>query len=230
LWVERFDDVPRKRIGPICAIAGALALFVGTWMHPMNADPNVPVDAFTGYAGSTTWVTGHLGQLLGVILMTAALVLLLRRLSDGPAAEYAVLANAGAIAGLAAAAALQAVDGVALKVMVDGWSAASAADKQMFLRSAVAVRQIEIGLASVTSMLFGVTVSLYGVTVWIDRRFPRWIAIGALAGGLPTALAGVAIAYTGFSNLEMNLSLPGGSLFIVLMLSIGIYGLRESIF
>jgi hypothetical protein len=221
---------PRKRIGPVCAIAGALALFIGTWMHPMNADPNVPLAAFTEYAGSTGWVTGHLMQLFGVMLMTAALVLLLRRLSDGPAAEYAALANAGAVAGLGAAAALQAVDGVALKVMVDNWAAASPADQQMFFRSAVAVREIEIGLASVTSMLFGATVSLYGVAVWIDSRFPRWIALGSWAGGLLTALAGVAIAYAGFSNLEMNLNMPGGSLLILLMVSIGIYGLRNSIF
>jgi hypothetical protein len=95
---------PRMRIGPVCAIAGALALFIGTWMHPMNADPNVPLAAFTEYAGSTGWVTGHLMQLFGVMLMTAALVLLLRRLSDGPAAEYAALAHAGAVVGLGAAA------------------------------------------------------------------------------------------------------------------------------
>ncbi len=109
---------PRNRIGPVCAIGGAIALFIGTWMHPMNSDPNVAVAAFSEYAAADTWVTGHLMQLLGVTLMTAALLLLLRRLSDGSAAEYVVLATAGAIAGLATAAALQAVDGVALKVML----------------------------------------------------------------------------------------------------------------
>jgi len=51
-----------------------------------------------------------------------------------------------------------------------------------------------------------------------------------LAGGIPTATAGVATAYTGFSNLTMNLNLPAGLLLILLMLSIGIYGWRNSIF
>ena len=219
-----------NRIGPICAIAGAVTLFVGTWMHPMSADPNVAVAAFAEYATADTWVTGHLMQLLGVILMTAALVLLLRRLFDGPAGEWAVIAAAGAVAGLAAAAALQAVDGVALKAMVDGWAGASAADKPMFFHSAFAVRQIEIGLASMTSLLFGLTVSIYGIAVWLDGRFPRWIAVGALAGGLPTAAAGVAIAYTGFSEIAMDINLPAGSLLILLMLSIGGYGWRNPIF
>ena len=221
---------PRNRIGPVCAIGGAISLFIGTWMHPMNSDPNVAVAAFSEYAAADTWVTGHLMQLLGVTLMTAALLLLLRRLSDGSAAEYVVLATAGAIAGLATAAALQAVDGVALKVMVDKWAASASTEKPIFLRSAFAVRQIEIGLASMTSIFFGVTVSLYGVAVWLDGRLPRWIAIGALAGGIPTATAGVATAYTGFSNLTMNLNLPAGLLLILLMLSIGIYGWRNSIF
>ncbi len=130
---------PRNRIGPVCAIGGAISLFIGTWMHPMNSDPNVAVAAFSEYAAADTWVTGHLMQLLGVTLMTAALLLLLRRLSDGSAAEYVVLATAGAIAGLATAAALQAVDGVALKVMVDKWAASASTEKPIFGVAAAAL-------------------------------------------------------------------------------------------
>ncbi|HKV56406.1 MAG TPA: hypothetical protein VJN94_17360 [Candidatus Binataceae bacterium] len=218
------------RIGPVAAIGGALLLFIGTWMHPMNADPNDPLAAFAEYAAADHWVTSHLLQLFGVLLMSAALVLLLRRLDDGRAAVWAVLGTAGAIAGLAAAAALQAVDGVALKVMVDHWALAPAAVKPLFLQAAFAVRQIEVGLASVTSLLFGLTVSAYGVALWLDRRFPRWIAALAIAGGVPTALAGVAIAYSGFSDLAMGLNLPAGSLLILLMLLVGGYGWRHPVF
>src|SRR5689334_3275503 len=112
-----------SKAGPVAAIAGALLLFVGTWMHPMDADPNVPVAAFTEYAGAHYWVAGHLTQFFGVLLMSAALVLLSRRLSDGQGAEWAALASAGVMASVAVAGALQAVDGVALKVMIDSWSA-----------------------------------------------------------------------------------------------------------
>jgi hypothetical protein len=221
--------IPSK-VGPVAAIAGAFLLLIGTWMHPMDADPNVPIAAFTEYAAAHHWVAGHLMQLFGVLLMSAALILLLRRLFDGPAVQWSVLASAGVVTSLAAAAALQAVDGIALKVMVDSWAAAPASGKPLFLQTAFAVREIEIGLASVTSLLFGLTVSTYGGALWLDGRYPRWITALALAGGVPTAIAGIAIAFTGFSNLAMGLNLPAGIMLLLLMFFVGIYGWNHSIF
>lgn len=110
--------------GPGAAILGAVLLFVGTALHPMDADPNVPLAAFAEYAADRHWIASHLLQLAGVALMVAALVLLSRALADGPAAAWAALGQAGAIASLGVAAALQAVDGIALKAMVDAWAAA----------------------------------------------------------------------------------------------------------
>ena len=92
---------PDSRIGPIAAIAGAVLLFVGTYLHPTSADPNVPLAAFTEYASSGHWVAIHLMQLFGVVLIAASLVLLSRRMADGPAAEWATLGAAGAIASVA---------------------------------------------------------------------------------------------------------------------------------
>ena len=56
-----------SRIGPSAAIAGAIVLFIGTYLHPMSADPNVPRAAFAEYAASQHWVAIHLMQLVGVI-------------------------------------------------------------------------------------------------------------------------------------------------------------------
>jgi uncharacterized membrane protein (DUF2068 family) len=119
---------------------------------------------------------------------------------------------------------------VALKVMVDSWAAAPTSARPLFLQTAFAVRQIEIGLASVTSLLFGLTVSVYGAALWLDARFSRWIGVLAIAGGVPTAIAGVVIADSGFSNLAMGLNLPAGSLLILWMLLVGAYGWRHSAF
>jgi hypothetical protein len=199
-------------------------------MHPMAADPNIPIAAFTEYAAAHHWVGSHLTQLFGVLSMSGALILLLRRLSDGAGADWAALATAGVIVAAAAAAALQGVDGVALKIMVAHWATAPASGKELLLETAFAVRQIEVGLASVTSLLFGLTVSMYGGTLWIDGRFPRWIGALALAGGIPTALAGIVMAFTGFSNLAMGINLPAGLLLILLMLLVGVYGWRHPIF
>ena len=196
----------------------------------MNADPNVPIAAFTEYASAHYWVASHLMQLFGVLLMSAALLLLLRRLFDGPGAEFALLATAGVIVGLAAAAALQAVDGIALKVIVDRWAAAPAAARPLYFQAAFAVRQIEIGLASMTSLLFGLAVSMYGGALCRDALYPRWFAGLSFAGGIPTAIAGVVMAFTGFSNLAMAINLPAGLLLILLMFVLGVYGWRHSIF
>jgi hypothetical protein len=211
---------PISRIGPVAAIVGAVLLFVGTYLHPMGADPNVPLAAFREYASSSHWVAIHLMQLFGVVLIGASLVLLSRRMSDGPAAEWATLGAAGAIASLAIAAALQAVDGVALKFMVDMWAATP---EPALFSAALAVRQIEVGFASMTSLLLGLTAAIYGIALWIDGRFPKWIAAVAIVGGVPTAIAGVVMAHTGFSNQAMVVGMPSNALLIVWMIVLGVY-------
>lgn len=78
--------------------------------------------AFTEYAADRNWVASHLTQLSGVFLMVASLILLTRRIAGGPAGSAATLGAVSAAASLAVAAALQAVDGIALKVMVNTWA------------------------------------------------------------------------------------------------------------
>ena len=207
----------------IAAISGALILFVGTYLHPMDADPNDPLAAFTEYAGSRIWVAGHLLQLLGVMLILTAMILLSRLIADGPAASASILGALGATASLAIAGALQAVDGVALKSMVDRWASATGNDKAMLFHAAFAVRQIEIGLASIASIVSGLTFSIYGAAILIDRRFPVWLGALAILGGILTAIAGVVIAYTGFSWLDMAIGMPANTLLLVWMVALGIY-------
>jgi hypothetical protein len=216
-----------SRIGPIAAIGGAVVLFVGTFLHPMDADPNVPVAAFTEYAAAHHWVASHLMQLFGVAMIVAALVLLARHMADGPAAEWAALGMAGAVASLAVAAALQAVDGVALKVMVDNWAVAPEPARAALFHAAFGVRQIEVGLASMTSLLFGLTASLYGIALLIDRRLPRWIGACAIVGGGATAIAGIVIAHTGFSALAMDINMPANSLLMLWMVAVGVAAWRH---
>lgn len=132
-----------------------MLLFAGTYLHPMQADPNDAVAAFTEYAADRFWIASHLTQLAGVALMVAALLLLARQLETASGAVWSRLASAGAVASLALAAALQAVDGIALKAMVDTWAAAPAAQKEVAFYAAFAVRQVEVGLASIVSLLFG---------------------------------------------------------------------------
>lgn len=107
--------------------------------------------------------------------------------------------------------------------MVDRWAAASAADKGMLFLAAFAVRQIEIGLASMLSLLTGMTTTIYGVVLLSDRTFPKWLGGLAILGGLPIAVAGIIMAYSGFSDSAMTLNLAASSLLLIWMLLVGVW-------
>jgi hypothetical protein len=211
-----------RRIGATCAIAGSVLLFIGTYLHPMTADPNDVVAAFTEYAANRLWVASHLTQLAGVALAVAALLLLARQLEAASGTGWSRIAGGGAIASLAVTSVLQAVDGIALKVMVDTWAMAPASQKEIALHAAFAVRQVEIGLASTVSFLFGLTVIVYGVALLVDHTYPKWLGGLAIVGGLLSTVAGVVMAYTGFSKLAMAINMPATSILLVWMLTLGV--------
>jgi len=113
------------RLGSVAAVAGAAVLFASTLLHPMSRDPNNAPEAFADYAADSFYVWTHLGQFAGFALLGAALVALAATFEPGRAAAWARIGLASTVAGVAVAAALQAVDGVALKVTVDRWAAAT---------------------------------------------------------------------------------------------------------
>jgi hypothetical protein len=114
-------------------------------------------------------------QLAGITLAVTALLCLSQQLETANGRGWSRLATEGAIASLALSASLQAVDGIALKATVDAWAAAQAAQKEAAFYAAFAVRQVEIGLASMTSLLFGFTVSAYGIALLADHTYPKWV-------------------------------------------------------
>ena len=208
------------RIGAVYAIAGAVLLLVGTWLHPMPADPNKAIQAFAAYAEDRLWVASHLAQLVGIVLALGALVILARELETSGAAVWARLASAGAFASLALAAALQAVDEIALKAMVENWAAA--VQKESAFQSAFAVRQVEIGMASVLSLVLGATATLFGMALLDGLKYPRWIGGLAIAGGASTVLSGVVMAFSGFSDLEMAINMPASAVLVAWVIALGV--------
>ena len=103
----------------MCAIGGAIVFLIGTNLHPLGADPNDAAAAFMEYVADHVWIASHLMQLLGVALMVVALLFLAQELKCAGGKRWARIAAGGAIASLGVAAVLQAVDGIALKAMVD---------------------------------------------------------------------------------------------------------------
>jgi Domain of unknown function (DUF4386) len=216
------------RLGPPLAVTGVGLLIVGTALHPMQADPAVAEAAFAEYAADRHWVTSHLIQLAGVWAMIASLLLLARGLDTGPAAPWAALGRAFGIAGIAAAAALQAVDGVALKMMVDQWAAATEPEKSTLFAAAYGVRQIEIGLAGMSCLVLGLTTAIFGLALVIDGRFPKWAGLLGVAGGISTAVSGVVISTTGFSELAMTINMPAVAVLMVWLIALGILGWKRT--
>lgn len=219
---ERATRRSLARLGAVAALGGALLLFVSTLLHPLGSDPNVPRAAFAEYAEDPLWVWSHLGQFAGIALLTVALVALAATLEPGRAAAWARLGLTGAAATIAAATALQAVDGVALKVMVDRWAAATGEARALAFEAAFAVRQIEIGLASLLSIVSGFTLSVFGVAIVLSIRYPRWLGGVGLLGGLGAVAAGAAQASTGFSGLAMTLSMLASSVLLFWAILVGV--------
>jgi len=63
---------------------------------------------------------------------------------------------------------------------------------------------------------------VYGVAVISDHRLARWLGWLPIFGGVSMAIAGVVIAYTGFSELAMSISMPANSLLLIWIIALGI--------
>ena len=214
---------PFARIGAVAAIAGAITLFVGTLLHPMSADPNDPIAAFAEYAADRIWVASHLMQFAGFAGIGVALIALGRTLRDEPRAEVcAAIGATGVAASVAVAAVLQAVDGVALKTMVDAWAAAPGMRKEVVFAAAFGVRQIEVGTASLFCLVLGLTTVCYGAALVSSDAYPRWLGLLAFPGAAGLVAAGIVQAYTGFSSIAMQLSMPASLTLLCWVIAAGI--------
>ncbi len=213
--------VPAK-IGAVSAFAGAMALLIGTSLHPMGSDPGNAPEAFAEYAADSWWVFTHLGQFAGIFLMVVGLMALSDVLRGQRSGWLARLGLMTAYAALVAAAALQAVDGIALKHAVDRWQTVPASQKDLAFEAAFAVRQVEIGLASLVAILFGLALLLFGSALARGEAFPHWIGwLGGLSG-LGTLVGGIMTASAGFSPTAMSFAMPFNLAAVLWTLLIGI--------
>ena len=146
-------------------------------------------------------------------------------------ARWAWLARLGVFVGVAAlatTAVLQAVDGVALKVLVDAWASAAEEHKQSAFQAALAARQIEVGVASFVALLFGTVFIFFGIAMALSNGYPRWLGwVGAL-GGFGTMAGGLLVAFTGFSATAMNVVMPFNLIVVIWMVSMGVLMWRRA--
>jgi hypothetical protein len=93
---------------------------------------------------------------------------------------------------------LQAVDGIALKRAVDAWVSAPADQQVASFAAAEAIRWIEIGVASLSFVLVGLTLLLFGIALALSSVYPRWVGVIGAAAGVANLIRGVELSYQGF--------------------------------
>ena len=201
------NSVPSVRFGGGCGIVGCVIFVAGTLIHPMQADPNDDLAAFTEYAADSSWVASHLMQFCGFLLIVLALLALDRLMRPARARSFSSFGSFVAVASLAVLAALQAVDGVALKMTVDQWAQAPESERPDLFAAAIAVRRIEIGLAALWSLVTGVAVVLFGLATTLSDNLPRWSGYAVALAGVFSCVGGVVMAHEGFSATAMNINL-----------------------
>ena len=201
------NSVLSVRFGGLCGILGCFIFVAGTLTHPMQADPNDDLAAFTEYAADSSWVASHLAQFCGFLLIVLALLALDRLMRPDRARSFSSFGSSVAVASLAVFTVLQAVDGVALKMTVDQWAKAPESEKLDLFAAAIAIRRIEMGVAALWSLVTGVAVVLFGLATTLSDNLPRWSGYAVVMAGALSCVGGVVMAHEGFSATAMNVHL-----------------------
>src|SRR3954463_6049411 len=115
-------------------------------------------------------------------------------------------------------------------MMVDRWAAASEPEKGALFAAAYGVRQIEIGLAGMSCLLLGLTAAIFGLALVIDGRLPKWAGLLGVARGISTAVSGVVISTTGFSELAMAINMPAVMVLMAWMIALAILGWKHTLY
>lgn len=204
-------DGPALRLSAGLLLAGVVVSLLSGLLHADSAPANDHSAAFAGYARSDIWIGVHLGQFVGMALLIAGLLALVVALNvrNGAMAWAARFGAVSAVAALALYAALQAVDGVALKHAVDAWAAASGADKAIRFAAAEDIRWLEWGLRSYQSVLLGAGLLLVGTVVAVTARLPRLIGYLMGLSGLAYLVQSWILGTQGFSAANNVPTLAG---------------------
>ncbi|MDQ0768881.1 uncharacterized membrane protein HdeD (DUF308 family) [Pseudarthrobacter defluvii] len=199
------------RLASSLLLAGVAVSVLAGVFHAESHDANDHIASFTAYANSGIWTGVHLGQFVGMALVCAGLVSVwaaadVQRHALAWTARFGALSAAAA---LALYAALQAVDGVALKQAADAWVAAPEPEKAARFATAEGIRWLEWGMRSYQNFLLGTALMLLGVVVAAVHRVARLIGYLMALSGLAYLAQGWIIGASGFSAANSLPTLVG---------------------
>lgn len=221
-----------SKVGAIAAFLGLVVYGVSAYLHPWTP-PHHTHDAFSDYAVESYWAIYHLGELLGILLMSAAIIALAFRLRRDVAGVWATLGGTAMLVCAGVYAIFAAVDGVALGILVDRWAAAGPEQQELLYESAFAVRQIEGGLFSVQWFMFGIAAGLFAGAFFASTESPirlnwfsgmGWLSVVASLGALSFGIV-QAHGYTDLSMAFQTGLLPG----VIWVVAVGVFLYRHPI-
>ena len=223
--VER-DSV---RLAAVLILAGVLVTAIAGFLHPEGADANDHRTIFAIYAASQSWTAVHLGQFVGMMIITFGLMALFFALDvrSGVGLWLNRFALLSAGAALALYGVLQAVDGVGLKQAVNAWALAENGDKAVRFAAAETVRWLEWAVRSYQSFVFGLALILFGAVIAITGRVSRPIGYLMALSGLCYLAQGWIIGSSGFSSANQIPTLLGIGLILIWTVWLLIAALRK---
>jgi hypothetical protein len=205
------------RLAAVLLLAGVLITGIAGFLHPEGADANDHRIIFAIYAASQSWTAVHLGQFVGMVIITFGLVALFFALDvrSGLGLWLNRFALLSAGAALALYGVLQAVDGVGLKQAVNAWASAEDGDKAVRFAAAETVRWLEWAVRSYQSFVFGLALILFGAVIAVTGRVSRPIGYLMALCGLSYLAQGWIIGSSGFSSANQIPTLLGIGLILV---------------
>jgi hypothetical protein len=223
--VER-DSV---RLAAVLIFAGVVVTAVAGFLHPEGADANDHRTIFAIYAASQSWTAVHLGQFVGMMIITFGLMALFFALDvrSGVGLWLNRFALLSAGAALALYGVLQAVDGVGLKQAVNAWALAENGDKAARFAAAETVRWLEWAVRSYQSFVFGLALILFGAVIAVTGRVSRPIGYLMALSGLCYVAQGWIIGSTGFSSANQIPTLLGIGMILIWTVWLLIAALRK---
>ncbi len=215
-------DYTLLRLSAMLLIIGELVLGVASSLHPcaFGSACNTEQANFIAYANSSSWAAIHLVQFVGTAVVIAGLLVLFFALGETSGAPR-WLGFFGAIAAgvaLVLAGVVYAVDGVALKQVVDAWVSARASEQAARFASAEAIRWLEWGARSYYNIMFGLTLVLFATTIVWTARITR--PLGYVMG-----LIGLAFIVQGWFDGTGGFSATEEFLGTIAQVSIGVWSI-----
>jgi hypothetical protein len=199
------------RLAAILLLAGVVVTAIAGFLHAEGPDANDHQTIFAIYAASQSWTAVHLGQFIGMLIITFGLVALFFaidvRSGVGLWLNRFGLFSAGTAVALYGV--LQAVDGVGLKQAVNAWALADSGDKAVRFAAAETVRWLEWAVRSYQSFVFGLALVFFGAVIAVTGRVSRPIGYLMALSGLSYLAQGWIIGSSGFSPANQIPTLLG---------------------